>query len=151
MENITVHKLIVVLVVVVVLHNVYRVYNFVINRANQANRENFYNILPTELIDGQYNNINEDPYNYNNHLRVGDLRGVDLNCNNVNKEDIIAWIRDNNPHMLHQYVYIYDPSIDINNPIYTPRVLKMLLRNLPEQHPFIPILQKCFPMQVRIS
>ena len=113
--------------------------------------ESFYNILPTELIDSQYKNINEDPFDYQNNLRVGDIYGVDLNCNNVTSPELMAWIQNNNPHLLHQYVYLYDPSIDIHNPIHAPRVLKMLLRNLPAQHPFLPIIRKCFPYRVRVS
>lgn len=113
--------------------------------------EPFYNILPTELIDGQYQNINEDPLDYKLNLRVGDTHGVDLNCNNVTSPELMEWIKNNNPHLLHQYVYLYDPSIDIHNPIHAPRVLKMLLRNLPAQHPFLPIIRKCFPYRVRVS
>jgi hypothetical protein len=113
--------------------------------------EGFYNITPTELIDPEYYNINQDPFDYKHHLCVGDLRGVDLNCNNVTVPDLFQWIKNNNPHLLHQYVYKYDPSINIENPIFAPRVLKMLLMNLPTQHPYIPIIRKCFPMKVRIS
>ena len=114
-------------------------------------QESFYNILPTELIDGNYHNINEDPWDYKSNLRVGDLNGVDLNCNNVTNTDIVTWIKENNPNLLHEYVYLYDPSVNIRNPIHAPRVLKMLLRNLPTQHPFLPIIRKCFPYSVRIS
>jgi len=117
----------------------------------KKNSESFYNIVPTELIDPQYHNINDDPFDYKGNLRVGDVYGVDLNCNNVTSKDLIAWINNNHPDVLHKYVYIYDPSIEIHNPIYAPRVLKMLLRNLPTQHPFIPIIRKCFPYTVRIS
>ena len=118
---------------------------------SQGTQESFYNILPTELIDSQYHNINEDPWDYKHNLRVGDLNGVDLNCNNVTNADLVMWIKDNNPHLLHQYVYLYDPSVNIRNPIHAPRVLKMLLRNLPTQHPFLPIIRKCFPYRVRVS
>lgn len=121
------------------------------DKLNDTKKESFYNIIPTELIDSHYNNINQDPFDYNLNLRVGDLRGVDLNCNNVTDSDLINWIKDNNPHLLHQYVYLYDPSINIHNPIHAPRVLKMLLRNLPTQHPYMPIIRKCFPYRVRIS
>ena len=64
--------------------------------------EGFYNITPTELIDPDYHNINQDPFDYKHHLRVGDLRGVDLNCNNVTVPELFAWIKNNNPHLLHQ-------------------------------------------------
>lgn len=136
------YKIIFALAVIIILKIVYDLFQ---------SKESFYNILPTELIDSQYQNINEDPFDYKHNLRVGDTRGVDLNCNNVSSEDLMMWIKNNNPHLLHQYVYLYDPSIDINNPIYAPRVLKMLLRNLPTQHPFLPIIRKCFPYRVRIS
>lgn len=136
----------------------YVLYNFASssNSSNASNvlntlKETFYNIYPTDLIDPVYNNINEDPWDYKKNLRVGDLRGVDLNCNNVDMYDILCWIKDNSPHLLHQYVYRFDPSINIYNPIYAPRVLKMLLRNLPDQHSYLPILRKCFPYRVRIS
>ncbi len=118
---------------------------------NKKNKENFYNILPTELIDSRYYNINQDPFDYKHHLRVGDIFGTDMNCNNVNIPDLLNWIKNNDPHTLHQYVYLYDPSVNIKNPIHTPRILKMLLRNLPEQHKYIPIIRKCMYKQVRIS
>ena len=113
--------------------------------------ENFYNIIPTELIDPEYYNINQDPFDYKKNLRVGDLRGVDLNCNNITIDDLVEWIRRNNPHLLHQYVYLYDPSINIYNPRFTPRVFKALLRNLPQKHPILRIVRKCFPRRVSIS
>lgn len=134
-------KVIILLFVIIILKMAY----------GKSILEGFYNIVPTELLDDEYYNINQDPYDYKNNLRVGDLRGVDLNCNNVSVCDLVSWIKDNNPHLLHQYVYKYDPSIDIMNPIFAPRVLKMLLMNVPIQHPFMPIIRKCFPYQVRIS
>ena len=138
------YKFVFVAAIVIVIKMMYDKYN-------SDSRESFYNILPTELIDGKYYNINEDPWDYKHNLRVGDLHGVDLNCNNVSQTDLLMWIKNNNPHLLHQYVYLYDPSIDIHNPVYAPRVLKMLLRNLPTQHPFMPIIRKCFPYRVRVS
>lgn len=138
------YKLLVILVIVFAIKSV-QLWLF------YSNKENFYNILPTELIDPDYYNINQDPLNYYNHLRVGDTHGVDLNCNNVNLTEILDWIKNNNPDVLYKYVYINDPSIDTENPIYAPRVLKMLLTYLPEQHPYIPILRKCFPYKVRIA
>lgn len=113
--------------------------------------ESFYNIYPTELIDNGYTNINNDPFDYNSKLRVGDLHGVDLNCNNVIIPDLLEWIKNNKSNVLYEYVYRYDPSIDISNPIHTPRILKMLMKNLPGQHPILPIIRKCFPYRVRIS
>ena len=117
--------------------------------------EKFYNIVPTEVIDPEFLNPNLDPWAYtvpgmDTYERVGDLYGVDLNCNNVSVPDLIAWIANNNPHLLHQYVLRWDPSINIYNPNDAPRVLKGLLRNLPEQHKFLPIIRKCFPAQIRV-
>lgn len=116
-------------------------------------RENFffYNIRPTEHIDPEYRNINEDPWNYYNHQRVGDIHGVDLNCNNVHMYDLLRWIDQDDPHILYDYVYKYDPSISVFNPIHAPRVFKMLLRNLPQKHKYIPILRKCLYKPVRIA
>lgn len=112
--------------------------------------EPFYNILPTEIIDPEYVNINNNPDNYKNFMTVGDIYGVDLNCNNTSAIDILQWIQNYNPHILHQYVYKYDPSISVYNPNHTPRVLKMLLRNLPELHKYRRILQRCLYKQIRV-
>lgn len=118
---------------------------------NKLTVEKFYNILPTELIDKEYYNINEDPLNYYNKLRVGDPYGVDLMCNNVKMIDVLKWIQFNDENTLFQYVYKFDPSINVYNPIDTPRVLKLLLQNLPEQHPYLPIIKRCFPNKVVIA
>ena len=117
--------------------------------------ENFYNIVPTEIIDRDFVSPNNDPWAYttqlgNTYMRVGDLHGVDLNCNNVTSVDLIKWIAGNNPHLLHQYVLRWDPSININNLNHAPRVLKGLLTNLPEQHKYLPIIRKCFPANIRV-
>lgn len=117
--------------------------------------EGFYNIVPTEIIDPDYVSPNRDPWAYttqsgNTYQRVGDLFGTDLNCNNVSIPDLVGWIADNNPHLLHQYVLKWDPSINIYNPNHSPRVLKGLLRNLPEQHKYLPIIRKCFPAHIRV-
>lgn len=111
----------------------------------------FNNIRPTEHIDPEYRNINQDPWNYFNHKRVGDIHGVDLNCNNVHMYDLLKWIDQDDPHILPEYVYKYDPSISVFNPIHAPRVFKMLLRNLPQKHKYIPILRKCLYKGVRIA
>ena len=117
--------------------------------------EGFYNIVPTEAIDPQFISPNRDPWAWttqsgNTYERVGDLFGVDLNCNNVSTTDLILWIANNNPHLLHQYVLRYDPSVNIYNPNHAPRILKGLLRNLPTQHKFLPIIRKCFPAHIRV-
>lgn len=116
-------------------------------------RENFFfqNIRPTELIDSNYVNINEDPFNYYTWKRVGDIHGVDLNCNNVTKCQLLKWIEHDDPSVLHDHVYRFDPSADINNPIHAPRILKMILRNLPQKHRYLSILRKCLPMNVRVA
>jgi hypothetical protein len=118
-------------------------------------KESFYNIVPTEVIDPEFVSPNLDPWSYTTqsggtYQRVGDLYGVDLNCNNVTIPDLVGWIADNNPHLLHQYVLRYDPSINIYNPNHSPRILKGLLRNLPTQHKFLPIIRKCFPAHIRV-
>jgi hypothetical protein len=111
----------------------------------------YYNITPTEIIDDDYFNINQDPNNYYFNMRVGDIHGVDLNCNNVNMYDLLRWIEQDDPNVLYNYVYKYDPSINIMNPIHSPRIFKMLLRNLPQKHKYIPILRKCLYKPVRIA
>lgn len=117
---------------------------------NNGNKEGFYNIMPTEAIDPEYYNINNYPYNYHNWLTVGDPYGVDLNCNNVTYQEIIDWINKYNPHLIYQFVYPYDPSVDISNPIDAPRILKLLLRNVPELCKNLPVLKKCLYNQVRV-
>ena len=123
------------------------------NQWNQQTRENFffYNIKPTEDIDPEYLNPNEDRHNYYNWMRVGDIHGVDLNCNNVTKCDLLRWIYHDDPSVIHEHVYRYDPSVDINNPLDAPRVFKMLLRNLPQKHRHMSILRKCLPRGVRVA
>lgn len=125
------------------------------NIGDSDKKENFYNIYPTTLIDPDYYNINEDPLDYyfdgNSYLRVGDAYGVDMKCGNVTMEDLFEWLKNSNPHILHQYVYLYDPSINIYNPRYAPRVFRELLKNLPEKHPILRILRKCLPRPVRIA
>lgn len=111
----------------------------------------FYNVRPTEHIDSCYTNINEDPHNYYNYKRVGDIHGVDLNCNNVDMYDLLRWVDMDDPHILHDYVYLFDPSVSIHNPIHAPRIFKMLLRNLPQKHRLRSILTKCYPRGVRIA
>ena len=97
-------------------------------------RESFYNIVPTEVLDPEYVSPNIDPWAYttqtgHTYARVGDLFGVDINCNNVSIPDLVGWIANNNPHLLHQYVLRFDPSINIYNPNHSPRILKGLLRS----------------------
>jgi hypothetical protein len=112
--------------------------------------DRFRNIRPTNVIDPEYINLNEDPGNWVNWSRVGDTRGVDLNCNGVEKQDILKWIANDSIHVLYEYVYRYDPSVSIDNPLHTPRILKLLLRNLPEKHPSRAILRRCYPMAVNV-
>lgn len=126
-------------------------YDFLFGEDADDVSEQFYNIRPTTLIDPMYHNINQDPFDHKTNLRVGDTYGVDLNCNNVTIEDLLAWIERNHPHILHQYVYLYDPSVNIYNPIHSPRVFKELLKNLPQKHPILRIVRKCFPRAIRVS
>jgi hypothetical protein len=143
-------KTIIEWVVLVLLFKV--IYDFMFG---SSKGEGFYNIRPTTLIDPEYYNINQDPFDYhfkgNGYLRVGDTYGVDLKCGNVTIEDLLAWIERNHPHILHQYVYLYDPSVNIYNPRFTPRVFRELLKNLPEKHPILRILRKCLPRATRVS
>lgn len=122
---------------------------------SHANKESFYNIYPTSAIDPEYVNINENPLNYFNYMTVGDVFGVDMNCNNVSALEILQWLAKYKPayldDVLHAYVYKYDPSINIFNPTSAPRVLKMLFRNLPNLPKSIPILRKCLPRPIRIT
>lgn len=121
--------------------------------------ESFYNVVPTELIDPEYVSSSCDRWAHTvewpqghrmTFQRVGDTYGVDLNCNNVTSDELVEWIHNSCPQVLFDYVLRYDPSIDIQNPNHAPRVLKGLLRNLPENHKFLPIVRKCFPRHVRV-
>jgi len=112
----------------------------------------FYNVRPLQDIDPEFINPNENPYNYYTFHTIGDAKGVDLNCNGVSKRTLMKWIAHESPDFLYEHVYRYDPSININNPIHAPRVLKMLLRNLPEDHQILrDILKDCRPVQVRVE
>jgi hypothetical protein len=117
--------------------------------------ERFANILPTGMIDQEFVSPNEDPLAYydassnQTYQRVGG-GGVDMNCNDVELRSIIHWIRWNDPAVLNRYVLRDDPSANIDNPNDAPRILKSLLRNLPSQHKYVPILQKCYPVNVRV-
>lgn len=123
----------------------------IVNQNNIKEQFIYYNITPTEIIDNDYVNINQDPNNYYFNMRVGDIHGVDLNCNNVNMYDLLRWIEQDDPNVLYEFVYKYDPSINIMNPIHSPRIFKMLLRNLPQKHKYIPILTKCLYNPVRVA
>ena len=133
------NKLIIFAIAIIVLY-------FLFN--NNQLQESFYNIKPTEAIDASYYNYNQDLFNYKTHKRVGDLYGVDLNCNNVNAMDVLNWIQCDDPNILYECVYRYDPSVNISNPIHTPRIFRELLKNLPEKSKYLPIIRKCFPMQI---
>ncbi len=117
-------------------------------------KESFFNILPTELIDPQYYTLTEgggyfDRGSGQEYEQVG-LGGVDLNCNAVEIRSILHWIRWNDPDVLNRFVFRYDPSADIYNPDDAPRILKCLLRNLPSQHKYVPLIRNCFPVTVRV-
>lgn len=120
--------------------------------------EKFYNIVPTEVIDPDYHSPNADPWSHydpashETYERVGDVYGVDLNCNNVTSDELVAWIanRPDGRKTLTHYVLQWDPSINIDNPNDAPRILKGLLRNLPNQHKFMPIIRKCYPQYIRV-
>jgi hypothetical protein len=112
--------------------------------------DHFRNILPTEIIDPNYTNLGNDPGNWFNWARVGDTRGVDLNCNAVEMQDVLKWINGDSPHLLYEYVYRYDPSVSIDNPLHTPRILKMLLKNLPQKHPYRGVFRRCYPNAINV-
>lgn len=116
-----------------------------------SSTENFHNIYPTTLIDPEYYNINEDPFDYKKHLRVGGLNDVASFCSDVTMADLLAWIENYHPTMLYECVYKYDPSININNPIHTPRILRGLLTNLPEEHPILRVIKRCTPRYTQIA
>lgn len=108
------------------------------------------NIKPTFEIDPEYYNINDSQYNYYDKLTVGDPHSPAIGCSNVTTHDLIKWLHDRNPHVLYQYVYLNDPSIDINNPTHAPRVLRMLLRNASHLNPIREVLNKCYPLKIKI-
>lgn len=124
----------------------------------KAHCEGFYNIVPTELIDPQYQNIN------NGFDGINDADGVDLNCNNVRAQDIVMCLGKSDPRILYEYVYRYDPSISLYDPVDAPRVLKQLLRNMPAVpcsfnnknelpfvNPCLQVLKRCPIEQIQIS
>ena len=121
--------------------------------------ENFYNIVPTGVIDPDFipNSQTLGYYDFGTRQRYQivdrgsvDRDGVDLNCNAVEISSILQWIRWNDPDVLNKYVLRFDPSADINNPNDAPRILKELLRNLPSQHKYVPLLRTCSPVAVRV-
>jgi hypothetical protein len=121
---------------------------------NTSIMEHFANILPTSLIDPEYISPTAGAAYYdkasNQNYQIVGGGAVDLNCNNVELRSIIHWIRWNDPTVLNRYVLKYDPSANIDNPNDAPRILRSLLQNLPSQHKYLPILQKCYPVNVRV-
>lgn len=128
-------------------------------------RESFYNIIPTEVIDPEYRfpvAADVDPRwpltggGVPSYERVGDAHGVDLNCHNVDMFEIAKWIAHDDPRLMHEAVLRFDPSINPMNPNHTPRVLKLLMINLPSYgcqstvQKYLPIVRKCFPAEVRV-
>jgi hypothetical protein len=144
------------------------IYFYVIQQISnwlKSRKENFYNVIPTEWIDPEYQNINNKPENYfeskkssisSSHTSlqgwetIGDTRGPDMNCNYVTYSSLINWVLKHDPNILYDYVYIDDPSIEIMNPIHAPRVLKMLLRNLPGNHNIKKLVENCFKIPVGV-
>ena len=122
-----------------------------VNMNKKESFYNYYNIIPTEIIDENYFNPNNDPNNYYLHMRVGDTRGVDLNCNNVTMYNILHWIDGDDPNILYNYVYRFDPSINILTPLNAPRIFKLLLRKLPQKHKYTSILRKCLYKPTRVA
>jgi hypothetical protein len=131
-------------------------------------KESFYNIVPTENIDPEfrYPGIHEaEPVPFVTiprqgpqlFERVGDSAGVDAGCNNVSAREIINWIHREEPRLMYDCVLKYDPSVELGNPYHTPRVLRLLLQNLPSYanlskvyEKYLPVVRKCFPNDMRI-
>ena len=114
----------------------------------------FRNVLPLEVIDPLYYNNNNNPYNYYDNLAISNDYNVDLNCNQVSKRTLLQILKNvpDLDYVLHEYVYRYDPSINVSDPSYTQRALRMLLLNLPEGHPlYEKIRYVCGSMGVQVA
>lgn len=116
--------------------------------------EMFRNILPTSDIDQQFISTTDgrayfDEASGQSYQTING-GGVDLNCNAVEQRALLSWIRWNDPSVLNHYVLRYDPSANIDNPNDTPRIFKALLKNLPSQHKYVPLLTKCLPGNIRV-
>lgn len=139
---------------------------------NKSYCEGFYNIVPTELIDPQYyydriqihNNEQITNSQITNSQIPDEQIHDDLNCNNVRAQDIITCLGKSDPRILYEYVYRYDPSISLCDPVDAPRVLKQLLRNMPAipcsfnnknklpfVNPCLQVLKRCPIEQIQIS
>lgn len=134
---------------------------------NKSYCEGFYNIVPTELIDPQYYydriQIHNNEQITNSQIH-NEQPNYDLNCNNVRAQDIITCLGKSDPRILYEYVYRYDPSISLYDPVDAPRVLKQLLRNMPAipcsfnnknklpfVNPCLQVLKRCPIEQIQIS
>jgi hypothetical protein len=128
-------------------------------------RESFYNIKPTELIDPEYRYpvaVEFDPKWPSSqsyvplYERVGDNHGVDLACHNVSLPETAQWIARDDPRLMYEAVLRFDPSVNPYNPDHAPRVLRLLMMNLPSYgcqetvDKYLPIVRKCFPAQIRV-
>lgn len=134
--------------------------------SSASKQESFYNIVPTENIDPEfrYPRIHEaEPVPFITRQgpqlfeRVGDSAGVDAGCNHVTACDIINWIHREEPRLMYDCVLKFDPSVELGNPYHTPRVLRLLLQNLPSYanlskvyEKYLPVVRKCFPNDMRI-
>lgn len=126
-------------------------------------RESFFNIIPTEIIDPEYQyplvadyditNLPLQPQQYPKlYERVGE---ADRNCQTVQMKDVLDWIARDEPRIIHECVLRFDPSVDITNPYHATRVLRLIMINLPTFSPqsaqkYLPVLSRCFPKQTQV-
>lgn len=133
-------------------------------------RESFFNVIPTNVIDPEYVDLTNltalfvpplKPLASSSlyHLRGRDDQ-TDLNCGGVTSCDIVSWIANDRPlgnRMLNELVLRFDPSADPLNPNHAPRILRLLMMNLPSYacsttaNKYLPIIQKCFPKLVQVA
>lgn len=126
-------------------------------------QEGFFNIIPTEVIDPEYQyplitdyditNLPLQPQQYPKlYERVGE---TGRNCQTVRMEDVLDWIARDEPNIIHECVLRFDPSADITNPYHTTRILRLIMMNLPTYSPqsaqkYLPVLSRCFPRQTQV-
>lgn len=136
-------------------------------------RESFYNVIPTNIIDPEYVDLTNEtalfvPASSSSSSSLESvlyhLSGQDdqtnLNCGGVTSCDIVSWIANDKPlgdRLLNELVLRFDPSADPLNPNHAPRILRLLMMNLPSYacrttaNRYLPIIQKCYPKLVEVA
>jgi hypothetical protein len=125
-------------------------------------RESFFNILPTNVIDPEYVDLTNETALFvqpaglfSTYCNNNDQ--VDMSCHGVTSENIVSWIANDNPRLLNELVLRFDPSADVMNPNHAPRILRLLMMNLPSYpcrttaNKYLPIIIKCFPKLVQTA